>query len=64
MFSSRGDSVSDVVAEQVASERIDDVLAKVPGSDIVRDDVPGDAGEQPGGGVRGFAGDELPSVKK
>lgn len=58
MFSSSGvsDSVSDVISEQVTSERIDNVLDRVPGGDMVRDHVPEDAGDQIGNAVRGFGG--------
>ena len=57
MFSSEvGDTVSDAIEEHVTSERIDDVLDKVPGGDMVRDHVPEDVGEQIGGAARGFNG--------
>ncbi len=52
------DTVSDAISEQVTPERIDNVLDRVPGGDMVRDHVPDDAGEQLGGAVRGFGGDE------
>ncbi|MEZ4572046.1 MAG: hypothetical protein R2849_17320 [Thermomicrobiales bacterium] len=56
------DSVSDAIEEHVTSERVDDVLNKVPGGDKVRGHVPEDVGQQIGGAVRGFAGpdDETP----
>ncbi len=58
MFSSHADAVSDTISEQITSERIDDVLDKVPGGDMVREHIPDDAGEQLGGAVRGFGGDD------
>ena len=59
MFSSQiGDAVSDAIEEHVTSERIDDVLDKVPGGDMVRDHVPDDASEQIGGAARGFIAEE------
>ena len=59
MFSSEiGDAVSGAIEEHVTSERIDDVLDKVPGGDMVRDHVPEDAGEQIGGAARGFIAED------
>ena len=55
MFSSSvGDAVSDAIDEHVTTDRINDVLDKVPGGDMVRDHVPEDAGQQVGGAARGF----------
>jgi hypothetical protein len=64
MFSSHADAVADNISEQVTSERIDSVLNKVPGGDMARDHVPDDAGEQIGGAVRGFGGDDAKPEKK
>ena len=58
LFTSRADTVSDLIENQVTSERIDSVLDKIPGGDKVREHVPADAGEQAGGAVRGFGGGE------
>ena len=64
MFTSHADAVSDTISEQLTSERIDDALDKVPGGNVMRDHVPSDAGEQIGGAVRGFGGDDAEPDEK
>lgn len=57
IFSSQADTVTDLIDDHVTSERIDDVLDRVPGGDKIREHVPDDAGEKLGGAVRCFGGD-------
>lgn len=63
MFGSQvSDAVPDIIEEQVTAERIDGVLDKIPGGEMVRDHVPEDTGQQIGGATRGFlGGDEKPA---